>query len=100
MKNHLGERMYQSYNGWRTACRRKNPSVKFEGNIHICNAPGVGEWDGEYGVIYSFAAEKHDDHVVQAVVAGAIPAFHIVDYSDEGNRRGPISDNGYAPHEI
>ena len=52
-KNFLGEKEYHTYQAWRTACKAKNPAVRFEGDKEICNAPGVGEWDGEKGVVYS-----------------------------------------------
>lgn len=52
-KNFLGEKEYHTYQGWRTACKTKNPKVRFEGDKDICSAPGVGEWDGEKGVVYS-----------------------------------------------
>lgn len=51
--NHMGEKEYYSYNGWKVACKAANPSARFEGDKEICNAlPGVGEWDGEKGVVY------------------------------------------------
>ncbi len=51
--NHLGEQQYRTYAAWKTACKAANPAVVFEGNAEICNAkPGVGEWDGETGVVY------------------------------------------------
>ena len=52
-KNHLGETEYETYKKWKEACRRANPSVRFEGDEDICQAkPGVGEWDGVVGVVY------------------------------------------------
>lgn len=52
--NHMGEKEYTNFNAWKTACRSANKAVRFEGDIDICNAlPGVGEWDGEKGVVYA-----------------------------------------------
>jgi len=52
--NHMGEKKYNTFAAWKVACRVANPSVVFEGDKDICNAkPGVGEWDGESGVVYN-----------------------------------------------
>lgn len=52
--NHLGEKEYQTYNAWREACKRINPNAQFEGDKDICQAkPGIGEWGGDKGVIYT-----------------------------------------------
>lgn len=57
--NHLGEKEYTSFNGWKVACRAANPSVQFEGDKEICQAkPGVGEWDGERGSVYGTEKAK------------------------------------------
>ena len=57
--NHMGEKQYQTYNAWRVACRAVNSNVTFEGDKDICNAkPGVGEWDGETGVVYKQSKES------------------------------------------
>lgn len=52
--NHLGEKEYYTYRRWKEACKAANVAVQFEGNEEICQAkPGVGEWDGEKGVVYA-----------------------------------------------
>jgi len=52
--NHLGEKTYNSFASWKAACKKANPNVTFEGDKDICNAkPGVGEWDGETGCVYT-----------------------------------------------
>lgn len=53
MKNHLGENVYQTYSGWRAACKKVNPAVKFEGDKDICTALGVGEWGGDEGSVFN-----------------------------------------------
>jgi hypothetical protein len=56
--NHIGEKEYQTYAAWKAACRKENPGVQFEGDIDICQAkPGIGEWDGNKGIIYTKDAE-------------------------------------------
>jgi hypothetical protein len=61
-RNHLGERTFETYEGWRKACKKVNPSVRFEGDRDICQAlPGVGEWDGVSGCIYSSADKGESD---------------------------------------
>lgn len=51
--NHLREREFTSYSGWKAACRKIKPDVVFSGDKDICSAGSVGEWDGAVGVIYS-----------------------------------------------
>lgn len=57
-KNHAGETTYSNYANWKSACKRIDPYVKFDGDKEICSAPGCGEWDGEVGTIYSFAKKN------------------------------------------
>ena len=58
--NSMGEREYQSFGTWRKAIMTEFPGVTFEGNKDIAQAlfhgTGVGEWDGERGVIYAKAS--------------------------------------------
>ena len=52
--NHMGERSFQTYEAWKKACKAINPNVQFEGGKDICQAkPGIGEWDGAEGIIYT-----------------------------------------------
>lgn len=65
--NHLGERTYYTYAGWKRACKELNPNVKFEGNKDICNAlPGIGEWYGDTGSIYNVKETKKNPTVRKA----------------------------------
>ena len=54
--NHLDERTYQDYGAWRRACKAVDPNVVFEGDRDICQALGVGEWDGYEGSVYNDAS--------------------------------------------
>jgi hypothetical protein len=52
--NYLGEKEYQTYEAWKATCKKINSNVQFEGDKDICQAkPGIGEWDGAKGVIYT-----------------------------------------------
>lgn len=56
-KNHLGEREYETYNGWKRACRKAYPGCTFYGDRDIgganLNGKDVGEWDGSVGCVYN-----------------------------------------------
>jgi hypothetical protein len=58
-KNHLGDREFQTYAGWKTACKKiaAGRPIKWSGDKDIdeCFVDGqsIGEWDGEKGSIYS-----------------------------------------------
>lgn len=58
--SHAGEKTYQTYAAWKAACKTINASVQFEGDQEICEAkPGIGQWDGNSGVIYTKDAEEY-----------------------------------------
>ena len=56
-KNHLGDREYATYNGWKSACRKAYPGCTFYGDRDIgganLNGKDVGEWDGSVGCVYN-----------------------------------------------
>lgn len=60
-KNHMGETEYNTYSGWRAACKRAGAD-NFDGDRDICQArkggKGVGEWDGAVGTVYDDAHKK------------------------------------------
>jgi hypothetical protein len=60
-KNHMGETEYNTYSGWRAACKKAGAD-EFEGDRDICQAKkggkGVGEWDGAVGTVYDDAHKK------------------------------------------
>jgi hypothetical protein len=60
-KNHMGETEYNTYAGWKAACRKAGAD-KFEGDRDICQAmkdgKGMGEWDGEKGSVYDDSHKK------------------------------------------
>ena len=55
--NHLGEPQYGTFETWKRAVIGMFPTAKIEGNKDIASARfgkwGVGEWDGEVGIIYN-----------------------------------------------
>lgn len=67
-KNHMGDREYQTYSGWRTACKKAYPGCAFRGDKDIgaavVGAKGVGEWDGAVGSVYTPTLKESDsiDH--------------------------------------
>lgn len=60
-KNHMDETEYNTYSGWRAACKRAGAN-SFDGDRDICQAlkdgKGVGEWDGATGSVYDDAHKK------------------------------------------
>lgn len=69
-KNEFGEVEYSSFATWKSAIKRLNAEAWFDGDKDICNAftgtkpykrketLGVGEWDGEKGVVFKGSAPK------------------------------------------
>jgi hypothetical protein len=61
--NHLGEREYMTYTGWKLALKKKYPNqqIKIDGDRDIAsaliNGVGIGEWDGAAGSIYNLTPE-------------------------------------------
>lgn len=51
-KNHMGEREFQTYAGWKRACKMIKPDAKFTGDRDIDGCE-VGEWDGAVGSIFN-----------------------------------------------
>ncbi len=52
------DKTYETYAGWKRACKAVKPDVKFEGDKDICCAFHVGEWDGASGVVWKEAIER------------------------------------------
>ena len=74
-KNHMGETEYNTYAGWKAACRKAGAD-KFEGDRDICQAmkdgKGMGEWDGASGSVYddSHKKKKMAEGIDQMVSSG------------------------------
>jgi hypothetical protein len=74
-KNHMGETEYNTYAGWKSACRKAGAD-KFEGDSDICQAmkdgKGIGEWDGATGSVYddSHKKKKMAEGIDQMVSSG------------------------------
>jgi hypothetical protein len=68
-KDHLGDKEYNTFAGWKAACRKVAPSVWFEGDKDIGEAfvgpkpykkgetQSIGQWGGDTGTVYKNAAE-------------------------------------------
>ena len=58
MRNHLGEREYQTYAAWLRAVKKIDPQAIVDGNkdiayaMHADGIKGIGEWTGDVGTIY------------------------------------------------
>jgi hypothetical protein len=55
--NHMGDTEYKSYAAWKAACKKMDPEHTIEGDkdvaqAHGKNGKGIGDWDGEMGLIY------------------------------------------------
>jgi hypothetical protein len=51
-KNHMGEREFQTYAGWKRACKMIKPDANFTGDRDIDGCE-IGEWDGAVGSIFN-----------------------------------------------
>ncbi len=60
--NHLGEPEYQTYAGWKAACRKAHPACTFRGDKDIGGAVvdgrDVGEWGGDVGSVFKAKPKK------------------------------------------
>ena len=63
--NHMDEREYQTFDGWRRACRAAYPGCGFRGDRDIAgatlNGRDVGEWDGAVGSVYNKDEDNSED---------------------------------------
>jgi hypothetical protein len=51
--NDNGDHEFQTFRGWIRAIKTVAPDAQIEGDKDIAFAKGVGEWDGEKGIIFS-----------------------------------------------
>ena len=75
-RNHMDERTFQTYAGWKKACKKINPNVWFDGDEDIANAmvgpepyvrgktKSIGEWDGAEGSVFNSVTESDEHKVV------------------------------------
>jgi predicted CopG family antitoxin len=103
--NHMGEREYQTFNGWKSACRKSYPGCGFRGDIDIAAATlsgkDVGEWDGAVGCVYN----KEVDEGIVDYIRGknysrlANRSLDKVHYSMDKADEYAFSDPKRFPHE-
>jgi hypothetical protein len=91
-KNHMGDRTFQTFTGWKKACKKVNPEVWFEGDIDIAQAmmgpkpykrgetKSFGEWDGAEGSIYVNESEQLDELSKKTLSSYAKKAVDDVSY--------------------
>jgi hypothetical protein len=63
--NHMGERCFQTYQGWLRAIKQLYPGARIDGDKDIAAAitpegKGIGEWDGAQGCIYNSQPQVKD----------------------------------------
>jgi len=56
--NHLGEREFRTYAGWKRAVKAIDPNAEFYGDSDIGGAKNIGEWEGDKGSIFTDADRK------------------------------------------
>ena len=82
--NHMGEKEYYTYAGWKRAVKAIDPNAEFYGDKDIGGAINVGEWDGEKGSIFTpvIRAKQRRAEGKAAAPKSAEPGF----YDADGNR--------------
>lgn len=92
-KNHIGESEYQTYAGWKRACKKQDSTVWFDGDEDIAQAmvgpkpfkrgetKSIGEWDGDVGSVY-LKEEAHNKNV----------GWYVENISTGLHVMGPVSE--------
>jgi len=82
--NHMGEKEYTSWHGWKAACRKAHPGCGFRGDRDIGAATlggrDVGEWDGEVGSVYNKpagpdATEMNEDEQIDEISGATLGSY-------------------------
>lgn len=91
-KNHLGEREFQTYDGWRAAVRKIDPKAKIDGDkdiataIHSVTGRAIGEWGGDVGSIYKEVVKESMDDAAILAKALNLPEDEVQEFLDaKGN---------------
>lgn len=78
------DREFHTYSGWRRACKQADQRCYIEGDKDIASAfirddngkpiKGIGEWDGEVGLVYATALSESKDSKLSKKAQKAIKA--------------------------
>lgn len=98
--NYNGERVFQTYEAWKRACRQIDPNVKFDGDIDICQAGKIGEWDGDKGVIYNTKDSKTKDGSRHYHIEKYANEKYYVEDPEGGDETGPFPSGIMAQIEM
>lgn len=79
--DHNGDRVFQTYAAWKRAVKAINPSAEFYGDEDIGGAKGIGEWDGETGLIFAkalrdkWASEKTNESILIELSSNTLKSY-------------------------
>jgi hypothetical protein len=109
-KNHMGERSFTTYEGWRRAIKKEYPDAWFDGDKDIANAMigtkpykagetnQVGEWDGAEGSIHNFKTTNEAKNGPKIKPQKLAPGFYVCD-EDDAPIHGPFPTDKKASRE-
>ena len=68
--DHNGDRVFQTYAAWKRAVKAINPNAEFYGDKDIGGAKGIGEWDGDKGLIFASSLRKKwaDEKLTESIL--------------------------------
>lgn len=100
VKNHLGDTEYQTYQGWRAACKKAHPACTFRGDKDIGGAvvdgKDIGEWGGDVGSVFKAKPKKVSESTLDPEDAAAIAQRFGLDFEAD-NLVGDLEQaNAYA----
>lgn len=76
-----GDRTFQTFAAWKRAVKAINPSAEFYGDKDIGGAKGIGEWDGETGLIFAKALrdkwsnEKTNESIITEISKTTLKSY-------------------------
>ena len=79
--DHNGDRVFQTYAAWKRAVKAINPSAEFYGDKDIGGAKGIGEWDGETGLVFAkalrdkWASEKTNESILHELSKTTLKSY-------------------------
>ena len=104
-KNHMGEVVFSSFSSWKSACKKVDAAVWWDGNTDICNAfvgkkpylrgetRAIGEWDGETGSVFQ---DSKKAPLKKSITEGTIDTKQIAKGIAKALEAAGWSDDGHA----